>query len=60
MKIWDISDHLQLVSCVYNKSFLNESILKKRFQKLVFSGWQKYAVSRKNYSTLTKHCDQTP
>ena len=37
MKIWDSCNHLQLVSCIFIKSSLNESILKISFQKENFS-----------------------
>ena len=37
MKIWDICDHLQLVSRIFIKSSLNESILKISFLKRNFS-----------------------
>ena len=34
MKIWDICGHLQFVSSIFIKSFSNERILNKSFQKL--------------------------
>ena len=39
MKILDIWDYLQLVSCIYVYSSWNESILKKSFQKFVFGAF---------------------
>ena len=45
--IWDICDHLQLVSCNFIKSSSNESILNKSFQKFVFTARPKNAISKK-------------
>ena len=62
MKILDIWDYLQLVSCIYVYSSWNESILKKKFSKICFRNWVEkcdFLKNVKNYSTLTMRCDQT-
>ena len=51
MKIWDICGHLQLVSSIFIKLSLNESILKKSFQKFVFGAGQKNVIFRKTSKT---------
>ena len=66
MKILEIWDYLQLISCIYVYLSWNESILKKKFSKICFQSYAKNVIFEKKHQKslyltlyLTKCRDQT-